>query len=95
MVSKLAHRRQNFQSLDNTLQPGNKTDAQKAFAQQQNDGLKIGQTQNSKTLQNWQDSPLQTLTTTSQKCYLSGSQNDLRSLNDHESPSPSAKGRVF
>lgn len=69
-AAKMAQRKQDFQSLADALQSGNLSDAQKAFAQLQSDGVKTSQTQNS----NSQSSPLQALASALQNGDLSGAQ---------------------
>jgi DNA-binding FadR family transcriptional regulator len=73
-ATKMAQRKQDFQSLADALQSGNLSDAQKAFAQLQNDGVKTGQTQSSNSQSNSQSSPLQALASALQNGDLSGAQ---------------------
>jgi ribosomal protein S20 len=74
MATKMAQRKQDFQSLADALQSGNLTDAQKAFAQLQSDGVKTGQTQNNNSQGSSQNSPMQALASALQNGDLAGAQ---------------------
>jgi hypothetical protein len=74
MAAKMAQRKQDFQSLADALQSGNLSDAQKAFAQLQSDGVKTGQTQNSNSQASGQSNPLQALGSALQSADLAGAQ---------------------
>jgi hypothetical protein len=74
LTAKLAQRKQDFQSLADARQSGNLSDAQKAFAQLQSDGVKTSQTQSSNSQGSGQSSPLQALGSALQSGDLAGAQ---------------------
>jgi len=71
-----SQRKQDFQNLASALQSGDLASAQKAFAQLQQDGSKVGQAQSSQNSNqsNGQNNPFQALTSALQSGDLSGAQ---------------------
>ena len=76
LTSIYSQRKQDFQNLASSLQSGDLANAQKAFAQLQQDGAKVGQAQSSQNSNqsNGQNNPFQALASALQSGDLSGAQ---------------------
>jgi TolA-binding protein len=76
MTSINSQRKQDFQNLASALQSGDLSSAQKAFAQLQQDGPKVGQAQSSQNSNqsSGQNNPFQALASALQSGDLSGAQ---------------------